>query len=507
MADANGVPTPVEALLADITRDIMAYEQEPVVSDLASYVTQRFHEAASRRMQEGVDEQIAAGLRAVKRQLSPGEVQLLKDSGEDVASVIYSSVTDTKIRGGRAWLLDILANAKDRPYTIAPTPIPDLPPDAEDAIVRRLEEDVVAQLGPDVTEVPPDIEARAARLKSEAIKRAQELAAAAAKRIELRVHDRIAQSGWHKAFEEFALDIMMYPAAIMKGPYMAVNRQLAWDNGKLVAVAKPEYRISRVAPIDFYPGPNKAYVIEVARMSASDLIDAQQGLSGIDKVAVDSLLAKHPLGSLNKSPTETPVPQSASVAPDAQYEVLIYNGRLSTELLAKANISVKVGEHAEVEVWVCNDIVLRAVRNPNLLGRRPYHVASFAPIPGSDWGRALPDILSDIQRTCNALMRAMVRNMAFSAGPIGEYDANRLEGETNVGNIVPGRMYRANNDALVPNRSPALRFQIIPSNAQQMLSIHAAFLKLADDVSGIPAYALGNPQTAGRAARWAGCRC
>jgi hypothetical protein len=497
MADANGVPTPAEKVLADITRDIMAYTQEAVVSDLASYVTERYREAAGRRLAEGVDEQIAAGLRAVKRELSPGERQLLKDSGEEAAGAIYSGITDTKVRGGRAWLLDILANAKDRPYTIAPTPIPDLPPDAEDAIVNRLEQDVIAQLGPDATEIPPDIEQRAARLKTEAIKRAQELAAAAAKRIELRVHDRIAQSGWHKAFEEFALDIMMYPAAIIKGPYLAMTRQLAWNEGKLVAVAKPEYRISRVAPIDFYPGPNKSYIIEVARMSASDLIDAQKGLDGIDKVAVDSLLVRYPLGSPNKAPTESPLSQSATVAPDAQYEVLIYNGKLSTELLAKANIPVGVGEHAEVEVWVCNDIVLRAVRNPNLLGRRPYHVASFAPIPGSDWGRALPDILSDIQRVCNALMRAMVRNLAFSAGPIGEYDSQRLEGEPDIANIVPGRMYKVANDALVPNRSPALRFQIIPSTAQAMLSVHAAFLKLADDVSGIPAYALGNPQTAG----------
>jgi hypothetical protein len=43
---------------------------------------------------------------------------------------------------------------------------------------------------------------------------------------------------------------------------------------------------------------------------------------------------------------------------------------------------------------------------------------------------------------CNALMRAMVRNLAFSAGPIGEYDAHRLEGEPDVANIVPGRMYK-----------------------------------------------------------------
>jgi hypothetical protein len=497
MVDASGAPTPVEQMLADMQRDIMGYTQDSVVTSLATYVQSRFTEASSRRMAEGIDDQIEAGLRAVKRQFSDKECALLAEAGESPDDTIYSGVTDTKIRGGRAWLLDILANAKDRPYTIEPTPVPELPPAAEDAIVNRLEADIVAQFGPDATDIPPDVEDRAARLKSEAIKRAQELARAAAQRIELRVHDRIAQSGWHKAFEEFAHDIMMFPAAIIKGPYLAMTKRLAWDNGKLVAVAKPEYRISRVSPKDFYPGPNKAYIIEIARMSAVDLMDAKKGIDGVDPLAVDSLLTRYPTGSVNTTLSENPTTLSASVAPDAQYEVKIYTGRLSTELLAEANIPVELNEQPEVEIWECNGLILRAVRNPNLLGRRPYHVASFAPIPGSDWGRALPDILSDIQRVCNAVMRAMVRNLAFSAGPIGEYDANRLEGEADVAEITPGRMYGTRSDPLLPNRSPALRFQIIPSTAQAMLGVHAAFLKLADDVSGIPAYALGNPQTAG----------
>jgi hypothetical protein len=497
MVDEAGVPTPVEELLTQLQKDISNYEQETVVTDLAAYVTARFSEASSRRMAEGIDDQIEAGLRAVRKEPSPRERELLAESGETAEDTIYSSVTDTKIRGGRSWLLDILANAKDRPFTIEPTPLPELPPAAEDAIVDRLEKDILAQLGPDVTDIPPDVEERAARLKSEALKRAQELAKAAAKRIDLRVQDRIAQSGWHKAFEEFSTDIMMYPAAIIKGPYLAVTRRLAWVDGQLKAVAKPEYKISRVSPKDFYPGPNKAYVIEIARMSAADLQDVKKGIDGVDPLAVDKLLTDFPLGSVNTTLGENPTTLSASVAPDAQFEVMIYTGRLSTELLAQANIPVEPNEHPEVEVWVCNNIVLRALRNPNLLGRRPYHVASFAPIPGSDWGRSLPDILSDIQRVCNAVMRAMVRNLAFSAGPIGEYDANRLEGEKDVADIEPGRMYGTRNDPLVPNRSPALRFQVIPSTAQAMLSVHAAFLKLADDVSGIPAYALGNPQTAG----------
>jgi hypothetical protein len=500
MAEDDARPTAAEQLLADITKDLVDYTQEQRVESLAAYIEARYHEAASRRAAEGIDEQVAAGMRALRKQFSPREIALMMEAGEGAADAIYSGVTETKARGGRAWLLDILANAKDKPFTIEPTPMPELPPAAEDAIVERLYADVAAQYGPDAAAIPAEIEERASRLKNEALKRAKELAKAAAIRVEQRIHDRITESGWRSAFESFALDIMIYPAAIVKGPYIAVGKRLKWQDGRLAAVAVPEYRISRVAPEDYYPGPSRSYEIEVARMSATDLREAK-AIDGTDALAVDALLAQHPLGSQTLAVSGTPVEatetMAPSVAPDAEYRVIIYNGRLSSELMAQAGIAVGVGEHPEVEAWVCEGIVLRVIRNPNLLGRRPYRVASFAPIPGSVWGRSLPDILSDVQRMCNAVMRALPRNLAFSAGPIGEYDRNRLEGEADIEQIVPGRMYGAQNDPLVPNRSPALRFQLIPSYAQQLLAVHAAFLKLADDVSGIPAYALGNPQTAG----------
>jgi hypothetical protein len=223
MADANGVPTPAEKRCWRISRATSwPTTQEPVVSDLASYVTQSATaRPQSRRLAEGVDEQIAAGLRAVKRQLSPGERAAAERLGGGrlrLRSTAASRTPRSAAAGRGCWTS--LANAKDRPYTIAPTPIPDLPPDAEDAIVNRLEQDVVAQLGPDPTEVPPDIEA--------ARSAAQEQRRSSARRSWRRQRPsassfgctiRIAQSGWHKAFEEFALDIMMYPAAIMKGPY------------------------------------------------------------------------------------------------------------------------------------------------------------------------------------------------------------------------------------------------------------------------------------------------
>lgn len=508
-ADTIGDPAEAAAkLLAEFKKEAEAYVQDKRVDSLAVYIQARFSEAKSFKASIGVDEQIAKARRIVRKEYSPEELQGMSEDEPK----IFSGVTDTKIRGGRSWLLDILTNARDKPYTIQPTPIPTLPQAAEDAIVDAIAVELqqqaqqMGQSADGVIEFPADLRERAAKMKKLALDRAHTLATEAAQRIETRIHDRLIEAGWRQAFEAFATDIFMYPSAILKGPYRAPVRKLRWRDGSLQAVAEMGYKISRVSPDRFFPSPNASdvnsqpYQIETVPMSTSELIDAKM-IDGVDATAVDKLLASYELGSVGtgfEGPTlETALP-SAETAATAVFEVIVYLGRLPAEQLAEMGIVASVGEQPEVEVWVCNDIVLRAVRNPNLLGRRPYYVASMAPTPGSLWGRALPDILDDVQRMCSACLRSLARNLAFSAAPIGEYDAGRLEGETDVGWIQPGRLYKTSSDQMFsPTRSPAMRFTVVPSAAATMLNVHAAFLKLADDVSGIPAYVLGAPQAAG----------
>ena len=511
-----------EEFLAKLKQTASEYEQGAHVDSLAVYVAARFSEAKAHKMSLGVDEQIAKAQRVVRKQYSPEELALMASDEPK----IFSGITDTKIRGGRSWLLDILTNARDKPYTVQASPIPSLPPAAEDAIVEQLATELERQAsrasdaspgamaagapligGAEDFSFPMDFRERAATLKSLALTRASALANEAATRIERRIHDRLSEAGWRQAFEAFATDIFMYPAAILKGPYSVVTKKLRWQDGELRAAAERGVRISRVAPDRFYPAPNAAdvnscpYVIEVVPSSAMDLQDAK-AIEGVDAAAIDKVLASFELGTAASGfdgPNLVEPLASAQSPATASYELLVYSGRLPAEQLAQMGIQAGIGEQPEVEVWVCNNIVLRAVRNPNLLGRRPYYVASFAPTPGSIWGRALPEILDDVQRVCNACLRGLGRNMSFSAAPIGEYDSNRLEGETDIAWITPGRMYKTTSDPMfgTGSRSPALRFQVIPSAAPQMLSVHAAFLKLADDVSGVPAYVLGAPQAAG----------
>ena len=42
----------------------------------------------------------------------------------------------------------------------------------------------------------------------------------------------------------------------------------------------------------------------------------------------------------------------------------------------------------EAEIWMVDDIIIKANLNPDPLGRRPFFAASFEPIPGKIWGES-----------------------------------------------------------------------------------------------------------------------
>ena len=81
----------------------------------------------------------------------------------------------------------------------------------------------------------------------------------------------------------------------------------------------------------------------------------------------------------------------------------------------------------EVEATLIGQHVIRVKINRDPLERRPYHTASFQPVPGSFWGQGIPELMADIQDVCNATARSLVNNLAISSGPQVEVYQERLQ--------------------------------------------------------------------------------
>jgi hypothetical protein len=244
-------------------------------------------------------------------------------------------------------------------------------------------------------------------------------------------------------------------------------------------------------------------MIERLRPS-QDTLMAYAHVEGFNKQAIQQAILQYPSGYRPSMFTTTSndaldkVDSQAS-SPDHTYEVYAYYGRIRVQDLQAFDKAMDQNplDYAEAEVWVTCGRVIKATLNPHPLGMRPFHTASFQKVAGSFWGQSLPTLMADVQRVSNATARALVRNMAYASGPIVEADVGRMEGGQRPDEVQPYKIYYTTTDKFAGGNTQAIRFSIVPSIANDLTKLLAEKEKEADNISGIPAYALGTPQSSG----------
>jgi hypothetical protein len=178
-------------------------------------------------------------------------------------------------------------------------------------------------------------------------------------------------------------------------------------------------------------------------------------------------------------------------------DVLRFYGLVPGDTLQSYGMQVDdVDRHYEVMVWVCAGRTLRAVFNQYPLGQRPYNKACYSNIPGSFVGESLSEILESTQRIVNATARSLVTNMAYASGPFAELEVDRVADGESIDQLMPHQTVFTK-----PNYSgsagSAIKLHKWPSMVQELMALGERYDKIADDESGIPAYAMGQAMTGG----------
>lgn len=491
------MPDGVFTKAMDVDAFLREIQQTTFADDLAAYVQRAFRMAHQHRCATGIQDEMLRSVRAYKSMYDPEDMDLLENPNE-----IYMSVTNLKCRALQSWLLDIIAQAEDKPWTLEPTPVPELPTRLEDIVINRL------TLEFERGGFDEDVRDIAADAKSIALEHANDIAKEAVEGMEMLISDQLQEGGWRSAFADFVVDLSIFPSAILKGPTMGFEEGLHWRNGRPVTDKEVRLHTGRVNPFDVFPAPNATttqngtFICHVDRATQCDLFD-MIGLHGFDEVAIRQIISAYPDGATSWLPLYQSMIDCVQKtdhdanSPDQEYHVLVYYGKVPGALMHEHGITdVDIHSMVECEIRVCAGRVIRAITNPYPLGRRPLHSAEVQSEPGSFWGRSLPSLLRDVQRVANASARALVKNMGFSSGPITEYDADRLVHEDDINELTPYRMFAVKTDPFGSN-TPAFRFSKIDNISTRLLEVYEKFRREADDVSGIPAYALGNPQTSG----------
>lgn len=474
---------------------------------------------AARRAREEVTDRLEACLRQRNGEYSPEKLAEIESYG---GSTVFMMLTNVKCRAAESWVRDILTNAGDNPWTLEPTPKPELPPVYMKAIRERVRDEAAQLMS--LTNQPVSQEAMVLRMEQIADmvrqKRLDE-AKKIAERMSVEIDDQLTEGGYHEAFDALLQDICTYPTAFLKGPVIRMRKRLVWGRdaqGNYTPTVSKRLveEFDRISPFKMYPAPgtsdlNRGFLFEQHDLTRSDL-ESMIGVPGYKESAIRSVLSKYGSGGLqdwlwqaSDEEDDTDLYNEYD-SPDTTIQALEFWGAIQGKLLREwgmpeSDIPDEDLEY-DVDCWFIGEDVIKVSINTEPLGRKPYYKACFCDVPGSMWGVALPELMRDIQDICNACARSLVNNMAIGSGPQAEVAVDRVPPGEDITSIYPWKIWPTTSDQnMSAGGSPAVRFFQPESQASELMSIYQYFSKLADDYTGIPAYAYGGTFNIGGAGR------
>lgn len=494
-------------------RALAERQNQPVILGLAGYLRQCWDVAQMAK--KPIEYIMLRALRQRNGQYDADKLQQIRGQG---GSEIYMMITEVKCRAAESWLRDILLDNGSPPWDLQATPIPDLSPaqtkDVQGIFAERVIK-MVEEYGkaPNREEMAEMREAVSQDFRFAVLQQAQ----MRADRMKVKIQDQFAQGGWESSFNDFITDLVTFPAAFIKGPVVRRQRALGWKtNAQGQTVVEPIERLGpeyeRVDPFYIYPEPgistiNEGYLFEyhpLSRMQLSDLI----GVPGYDEDAIRKVLEIGNGQSWINQDVELQKDEEerkyySYMKPTTEFDALEFWGKVSGKMLREWGLTEEdVPDEAreyDANVWMVGNYVIKAVLNYDPLGEKPYAKTSFIKCPGAFWGKAIPEIIEDLQGVCNAAARALVNNMGISSGPQVEVNVERLPPNEDITQLTPWKIWQTINDP-VGSSAPAIRFTQPDSRASELMGVYEKFSRLADDHSGIPAYVYGdlNVQGAGR---------
>jgi hypothetical protein len=285
-------------------------------------------------------------------------------------------------------------------------------------------------------------------------------------------------------------------------PQVVSERKLEWE---------------RVDPLNMYPAPwnrttQDGFLIERHKLSRSDLLGLI-GIEGYSEDAIRAVLDLHGSGGLHEwlsidSQRDTAEGRDLTHASQTSdlMDALQFWGSASGKMLREwgmpeSDVPDEALEY-DIEAWQIGQWVIKAVLNPDPLGRRPYFSDGFSRLPGAFWHSSLFDVTRDCGDMCNSAARALANNLGISSGPQVAVNVDRMPVGESITQMYPWKIWQFSTDPM-GSTAPAIDFFQPNSNAGELMAVFQRFSDLADDYSGIPKYMTGGTGGTGGAGRTA----
>jgi hypothetical protein len=487
---------------------------QPVVQALAGYIRKKWMSAMMAKQQTS-EIKMLKSVRARRGEYDPDKLAQLREQG---SATIYMMLTSNKCRAASSWLKDTLVTAtEDKPWTIEPSPMPELPPNQIQGIMEQAQAEVQELYMQGAPPTDQQVRERLLEMKDTAMSHMQDIAKRTAERMELKMEDQLFEGNWNKAFSEFLDDITTFPSAIMKGPVVRKRPKLKWVPGQngnydMSVVDELALEWERVDPFNLYPAADMSdiedgAIIERHKLSRADL-QAMMGVEGYSENAIRGVLEEYGKGGLrdwiyvdmNKAAAEGKSTMGVQQNPSELIDALQYWGSVQGQLLrdwgmTEEEIPDPLMDYP-IEGWVIGHWVIKAAVNPDPMGRKPYFKASYEEVPGAFWGNSVADLCRDTQDICNAAARSLVNNLSIASGPQVVYNIDRLPQGENITQMYPWKVWQVTSDPLAGS-APPMQFYQPNSMAAELMAVYEKFANLADEYTGIPRYMTGDSPAGG----------
>lgn len=537
VADANGV-TPEEV-------------KTPSMCALAEFVTRHMRVNYDARRRNGIDARLDYCVMAQTCRYDARQKAYLNEIG--VPERVYVPITATKIRAVYAMLMEIGQYGSDVPFSIRPTPDPDVPEEVVLEVVARMQGEIQsvfsALAASGVQELTPEAE-EAMRRAVSALSRGfydqiegekEAFAKKRAERLQKKVWDMMVEGGYDRAYQRCLEDFCTYGTTVMVGPVMrnvVRNRSIKDKKSgvrriRRVVEAVPTYE--PLSPVDCYPSPDAEDVAdgvlcvrvrytreELWRFKAGAPNGARASGNGWRGRAVARLLADHEFGvKLDEFPGSAAVDDAthgeSTTADTCKFEGIRCFAYVDGRKLLQIGITKSADGRTKIaldgfyytETIVIGGLVVYCCIHDERVGF-PLSKSVFYKVPGSWWGESVADKLYDVQSKANNASISLIRNMGpASSAQLWIRDLTRLVDKSpDAMAAEPGKIWGftssqaglayGQGDSGVP-----MGVLQIPSNAAELLRVLEWAVKQADVDSGIPAFAEGVGGSNGGALRTA----
>lgn len=437
-------------------------------------------------------------------------------------STIVLNITRPYVDAAAARVSDMLLPTDDTPWGIKPTPVPSmaLPAPAAPVAPAMPPEGMPAMptMGA-APGMPPGAPAGAPPVAMDPLAQAmkaaadeQEAAKAAAEAATKEIEDWLVQCQWHAEVRKMIEDTARLGTGVLKGPVPAVRRRKAISmqgGAAVVSIEKaivPESRA--VDPWNFYPDPacgesihDGSYTWERDTITRKGLRDLKE-VGGYLTDQIDKVLEEGPQSA--ESEGAGYAKPMASTSDSDVFDIWYFYGTAEREDLEAAEVKglPEDGDvSASVIITMVNCRVIKAAINPLDSGEFPYDVMVWQRRPGVPYGMGVAMQINVPQRMLTGGVRNLMDNAGLSAGPQVVARRGALVPANGVWEISPRKLWWVQDGADVAAVNQAFMTFNIPTMQQELNNIIQFALKMAEDVTGLPAMMQGQntqaPDTVG----------